>query len=179
MYRKEDTVVVTGQLLTVCVSDRVPRSSSAYVVHWVFPSTLDTQQQPESLKRRWNISLLVIILVTWTNNGCHLRSEKTLSGLDFICIFDKRVFWWRYSSMSTSLQDILAFIRDLLVFPKYEELIWSSCVSGSRAGRLPIRRSVAWSPAASVYVLKCPWAGFWTRSCPRCIRRSVSERKCA
>lgn len=43
--------------------------------------------------------------------------------------------------MSTSLQDILAFIRDLLVFPKYEELIWSSCVSGSRAGRLPIRRS--------------------------------------
>lgn len=43
--------------------------------------------------------------------------------------------------MSTSLQDILAFIRDLLVFPIYEELIWSSCVSGSRAGRLPIRRS--------------------------------------
>lgn len=40
----------------VCVSDRIPRSSDAEVIQLVVPSALDTQQQPESLKRRpWNV----------------------------------------------------------------------------------------------------------------------------
>lgn len=50
LYLREDTVVVTGQLLMEWESDRVPRSSSALEVQMVFPSMLVFQQQPESLK---------------------------------------------------------------------------------------------------------------------------------
>lgn len=52
VYLKEETVVVTGQLLRVYVSDRIPRTRSAEVVQFVCPSVLDNQQQPESLNRR-------------------------------------------------------------------------------------------------------------------------------
>lgn len=50
LYRREDTVVVTGQRLMAWESDRVPRSSLAWVVQLVFPSSLAVQQQPETLK---------------------------------------------------------------------------------------------------------------------------------
>jgi len=60
LYRKEDTVVVTGHLLMAWVSDRVPRSSSAWVVQLVFPSALESQQQPEPLKiMKWNVFMLI------------------------------------------------------------------------------------------------------------------------
>lgn len=50
LYLKLDTVAVTGQLLMSFVSDRIPRSISAWDSQLVLSSTLDTQQQPESLR---------------------------------------------------------------------------------------------------------------------------------
>lgn len=76
LHLKEDTVVVTGQLLRLCVSDRVPRSSSAEVVHLVVPSTLDCQQQPESLNRRTlNVWSLINIFI-FIHTHIHLPSES-------------------------------------------------------------------------------------------------------
>ncbi len=38
--------------------------------------------------------------------------------------------------------------------------------SVGRASRLPIRRSVIWSPALLVCLSKHPWARYWTPNCP-------------
>lgn len=49
-YRRDDTVADMGHLLYDSESDRCPRFSSEWEVQFVFPSTFDNQQQPESLK---------------------------------------------------------------------------------------------------------------------------------
>lgn len=81
LHRRDDTVVVTGQLLRVCESERVPRFSSASDVQLVFPLTLDAQQQPESLRgRRSNafLSLMNILMPSTSHSSspCHLGTDK-------------------------------------------------------------------------------------------------------
>ena len=77
LHRRDDTVVVTGQLLRVCESERVPRFSSASDVQLVFPLTLDTQQQPESLRgRRSNVFLSLMNILMPSTSPCHLGTDK-------------------------------------------------------------------------------------------------------
>lgn len=52
-------------------------------------------------------------------------------------------------------------------------IIKDGCGSGGRASHPPVRRAAFWSLTPLLWLLKCPWARFWTLDYPRSIHWSI------
>lgn len=52
-------------------------------------------------------------------------------------------------------------------------IIKDGCGSGDRASHPPVRRAAFWSLTPLLWLLKCPWARFWTLDYPRSIHWSI------
>lgn len=53
------------------------------------------------------------------------------------------------------------------------QIIKDGCGPGGRASHPPVRRAAFWSLTPLLWLLKCPWARFWTLDYPRSIHWSI------